>query len=331
MKRQLFKAVALCCTVIILGACNKDNTSSPGGNDPQEKNPIERLRQFRKQIEFVKANPEVRNAETLSLSEALWNTENYFNLTYTDAEKYYSRIAEHEFSLYLPMTENDQVTVYDAVGLYGQTVTEARNALTSDEFADKGFISLNITAVERENNMIRVDFSGKTGQRCNYNPPTAYIDGPFSTDDNWMFATPLGKCDDPDIPSGADEQLQEKLYAELIDPFIETSSNSRNIYINRKRFVFDGSNYSGVYYNQDPSEICIPFYDMNAYYHGEKRVISQTIPEQYHLTGYSPISIEIQGVSLNGDAITHHNEIEYGIRIQVNTAEFGEVEDLLLR
>ena len=331
MKKQLFKAIALCCAAIVLGACNKDNTNanSLGGNTLQEQNPIEQLRKFRKLIVSVQANPDARSTETLPLSEALWDIENHFNLTYTDAEKYYAQIAEHEFTLYLPTNEAQEVLVYDAVDLYSQVVAQARYALASDQFEEKGFISLNIESAEIENGQVRIDFSGKTGERTNYNPPTSYVDGPFDINDNWMFASPMGKCDDPDIPSGADEQLQEKLFDELIEPYTEADLGYRNIYLNRKRFVFDGSNYTGIYYSQDPNHLCIEFHEMNAYYQGEKRVISQVIPEQYHLTGYTPISIEIRGMAVDGDAVTHHNEIEYGIRMQVNTDEFGEVQDLL--
>ena len=69
---------------------------------------------------------------------------------------------------------------------------------------------------------------------------------------------------------------------------------------------------------------------MNDYYIGEKRMIIKTIPEIYHLEGYSPISIEINGISIEEfSAVTHYNEIEYGIRTQIRTDEFGELQDLL--
>ena len=330
MKTRLFKAALFGMVALFVG-CNKDDNP---GTTPAEttlpRNPIEQLKGFRNQVERAKLHPEMRSTELMPLSDALWDVENLFNLTFTDAEQYYAQTNDHTFSLYLPVGENDQVSVSDAVALYTQTVDQARQAMASDAFDDKAFVTLNILQTAKENNTLRVDFSGKTGKRSDYNPPVAHVDGPFGEDDNWMFACDLGKCDDPDIPSGADKQLQEKLYIELIEPYIETSPGYRNIYLNRKRVIFDGSNYSLIFYRPTPDDLCIDHWDMNAYYSGEKRTILYVIPEQLHLSGYQPISIMIDGYSPeNSPAITHRNDVEYGIQMKVRTDEFGEVEDLL--
>lgn len=333
MKNSLFKAATLCLSVAVLGACSKDKTTGTSlnaGSSSPAKNPIEQLRTFKKQIESVKAHPEERTGETITLSEALWDIENTFNLNYADAEQYYGQINDHEFTLALPVAENQEVLVYDAVNLYSDVVTQARAALASDTFEEKGVISLTIKEVEDYNGSKRVTFTGKTGERSNYNLPTAHIDGPFGADDNWMFAAPLGKCDDPDIPSGADEQLQERLYVELIEPYSDAGAGYRNIYVNRLHFSFDGTNYSNLYYTTDTDDMCIDHIYMNDYYYAEKTIINRTIPEQYHLEGYSPISIEINGnVLTDPGALTHNNEIEYGIRLRVSTDEFGETKDLM--
>ena len=290
--------------------------------------PIEQLRSFRKQVEQVRAG--AKSDETLSLTEALWDVENYFNLTYSDVEWYYDQINDHEFTLPLPVDDQQQVLAYDAVALYEQVIDQARAAMQADEFDNKGFLSLTVKEVNQENQGTLITFSGKTGNRSNHNPIINHIEGPFDTDDNWMFAAPLGKCDDPDIPSGADEQLQEHLYAELIEPFIDAGTGYRNIYLDRILFVFDGSNYSGLYYNSHPEELCIGFMYMNDYYAGEKQTITRIIPEQYQLNGYSPISIEVSGVIIeDGTVATHYNEVEYGIRERVRIDEFGTIEHLV--
>ena len=59
-------------------------------------------------------------------------------------------------------------------------------------------------------------------------------------------------------------------------------------------------------------------------------MITQIIPELYHLTGYQPISIEIFGTTVGNDnCVTHQNEIEYGLPYLVSINEFGDVMDLL--
>ena len=331
MKKSLVQTLTFCCTFAFLCACNKDNSSdiSSVGNATQNK-PIEQLRSFRKQIEYVRAHPGAKSNETLSLAEALWDVENHFNLTYSDVECYYDQINDHEFSLSLPVNDQQQVLVYDAVALYDEVINQARAAMEADAFDNKGFLSLTVKEVHPENRGTLITFSGKTGNRTYHNQIINHIDGPFDADDDWMFAAPLGKCDDPDIPSGADEQFQEHLYAELIEPFIEAGTDYRNIYLDRQQFVFDGSNYSGLYYNTNPENLCIDHMYMNDYYHSEKQTISQIIPEQYQLNGYSPISIEISGVMIeDGTVATHYNEVEYGIRAQVRVDEFGTIEQLI--
>lgn len=333
MKNYLFKAATLCLSVAVLGACNKDKTTGTSlnaGSSSPAKNPIEQLRTFKKQIESVKAHPEERTGETITLSEALWDVENTFNLDYSDAEQYYDQINEHDFTLTLLLTEDQNVLVYDAVNLYSNVIAQAREALASDNFENKGVISLTVKEMENTRGAMRVTFTSKTGNRCNYYPPTPHVNGPFGADDDWMFAAPLGKCNDPDIPSGADEQLQEHLYAELIEPFTEANPSFRNIYVNRMCFIFDGTNYPNIYFATDTAEMCIDHAFLNDYYFAEKSIINRIIPETYHLDGYSPISIEIRGMVLtNPDALTHYNEIVYGIRLRVSTDEFGETKDLL--
>lgn len=328
MKKSLVQILTLCCVAATLCACNKDDSTNSNVNNVGSNQPIEQLRSFRKQIEQVRAG--AKSNEMLSLAEALWDVENYFNLTYSDVECYYDQTNDHEFTLSLPVDDQQQVVVCDAVALYEAVISQARAALEADAFDNKGFLSLTIKEVNLENRGTLVTFSGKTGNRSNHNPIINHVAGPFGVDDNWLFAAPLGKCDDPDIPSGADEQFQEHLYAELIEPYIEAGSGYRNIYINRTPIIFDGSNYSGIYYNPNPENLCIDYLYMNDYYYGEKQIITRIIPEQYHLTDYSPISIEIAGVMIeDGTVATHYNEVEYGVRTRVRIDEFGTIEKLI--
>ena len=331
MKSHLLYAMAGCLLALMLPACNKDQGPSQNNEEASSSltDPIHELRRFHEHLEQAHAHPDTKNDETMSLEQALWDVENHFNLTYTDAEQYHTSWCEHEFYLYLPLNEDHEVSVQDAVGLYSQAVDQARQALLGEKSGLREFITLNIKETEEREGVVRVCFSGRTGTRSQYNPPQYHVAGPFESEDNWMFSKPLGKCDDPDIPSGADEQLQEKLFDTLIG-LQEAVPGYRNVYLNRRTFLFDGSNYPGVYYNEDLEQLCIPFYDMNLLFKGELNLISRRIPEQYQLQGYCPISISINGIHTDDHhAVTHLNEIEYGIRQQVRLDEFGEVESLI--
>lgn len=331
MRNQLFYATAVCCLALTLSACNKEQGSGQanGAAPSSLADPIQALKTFHQQLETAQAHPEAKSDATLSLEQALWDVENHFNLTYTDAEQYHTGRCEHEFDLYLPLNQDHEVAMQDAIELYAQAVEQARQTLLSEKSGQREFLSLTIKETEASEGMVRVCFTGATGTRSTYNPPEYHVAGPFGPEDNWMFATPLGKCDDPDIPSGADEQLQEKLFDTLIG-LVETAPGYRNIYLNRYTVLFDGSNHPGAYYNEDLEQLCIPYYDMNLLFKGELNLISWYIPQQYHLEGYHPLSISLRGIHTDDHhAVTHLNEIEYGIRHQVRTDEFGEVESLL--
>lgn len=332
MKTHFLKVATLCAIAAFLGACDKDSTTHPTQNETVELNgqPIEKLRLFRQHLEAFKVHPDLRNTETTTVEDALWDVENYFNMTYSDPEQYFASTTDHEFTLTLPVN-NQQVEVNDAVALYLQVTEEARQSLISDNHENKGFVSLAIKETEDVVDGLKITFIGKTGERCTYIPDPPYsIEGPFVADDNWLFASPMGKCDDPDIPSGADKQLQEKLYDALIGSLPDAQAGNRTIYLERKRIVFDGQNNPGIFYSCNPDELCIPYPNMNNHFRKEKKMISETIPELYHLTGYQPISIEIYGTTVNNEeCFTHHNEIEYGIPCQISINEFGNVEALI--
>lgn len=321
----------LCSVALFFGSCHKDNALQSTGNDVRFPNdPIEQLRTFRKQIDVAKAHPNERSQEAIPLSDALWDVENHFNLTYSDPEQYYESTTTHEFTLMLPVDADQRVLVNDAVSLYNQVTDESRQALSTDAYEDKGVVSLQIDQAEVLDEVIQLSFKVITGERTAYNLPTTILGGPFTIGDDWLAASPMGKCDDPDIPSGADKELQEKLFDELIGTLPEANPGQRNIFIDRKIFVFDGRDYSGIYLSDNTEDFCIPYVKMNQLYNAEKRVIKTTIPETHHLVGYVPISIEILGYYLENEAkYTHHNEIVYGRQYRVNIDEFGEVQDLL--
>ena len=139
MKNKLFTITALCLSAVVLAACSKDKTTTSQSNASHDgfiEDPIEQLRTFKKQIESVKANPTAKSDETIPLADALWDIENTFNLNYSESEQDYRQINDHEFTLTLPINEERNVLVYDAVSLYSDVILQAREAFASETFAE---------------------------------------------------------------------------------------------------------------------------------------------------------------------------------------------------
>lgn len=331
MKAQIIRAGVVVGMLLALAACNKEQESRQIYDEgEQTKDVMNQIRKFRSQIQSVKEGSLQRDEGTITLEEALWDIENEFNIAHTRSADYYSETAEHSFTLYLPILDDNSVKIRDVVALYELVEDNARMAYARDGFENKGFISLKIKSGEVNGGWIRLDFTGRTGNRTNYNPPTYYPDGPFNETDDWLFSAPMGKCDDPDIPSGADEQLQEKLYDVLIPDQHETDTGYRTIFVNRKQFIVNGKDYPGLFYCEDEDCYCILHYLMNSYYQGIKRLLTQILPEQYHLNGYHLDAFEIRGIHNPSEHyITHQIYAEYGQHIQISVSEFGDVEDLL--
>ena len=69
-------------------SCNKEQATT---DTSQGEATLARIMNFKQQVDYYKANPAIKDGETVTLDEAIWNIEALFNLTYAYPELSYGR------------------------------------------------------------------------------------------------------------------------------------------------------------------------------------------------------------------------------------------------
>ncbi len=332
MRKNIFIALAALMTLAV--SCKKNNIEKTdnGNMNPvvqTDNSSVAKLLKFKKQVEYYKANPNIKDGETMSIEEAVWNLENLFNVTYTFPEYGYSELVTQEFSLDIA-SDNGLVLCSDVAALYEELKDESRELYANDGFTDnKGFLTLHAEMDNtRGGETVKVKIT--TGEKINYNlPPEPHPAGPISK--CWKYKRYLGDCDGNDMWTGGDEQLQLALedYNNSLQP--QAQNGYRYVYINREVKSFDATIYPNMnlFYREDVTDECICVHEMNECYFGERYVIFKHIPQQYgYGEDFCVTNIHIEGRD-KGTYLCHWNEIEYGERQVVSLNEFGESIDIM--
>lgn len=346
MKKNSFYCAIIVMTMtamlsVIIVSCKKAHMSEAEAAAKGQAT-LDRILDFKEQVDYYKANPNARDGQTITLDEAVWNIENLFNLTYAVPDQTYSEITKFYFSLYLCVDNEGKVLMSDLISIYEQAIDNARIGYMNTGYAEKGFLFLAVEIGGQNSNAVRLDFTGIVSNRGDQPiwPPhdTAWYGGPFNTTDSWEYRAPFGKCIDPDYGSGADKELQWYLQ-QYINTRLETpDSTYRAVYLNRLVVTFNGRNApSYAFYRTDTDFTCIDFNTMNYLWLREKLYIAEILPNDNNgpVFGYVPTFITIDGTELPAignnvpKCITHCNEVIYTQRVLVNINEVGEVQDLL--
>lgn len=320
-------------------ACKKDsepqtnNNGNPAAISQQQNgDAVERIVNFKKQLAYYKANPGIKDGEKVSLEDAVWNIENTFDATYAFPEDTYGETRTQDFTLHLDVDADGNVLLTDLTAFYDQMVADVRTAYANDGFTDKIFISLMAETLETRGDGVDVKITMTSGERTNVNQNhdsvMVHYLTPFNNTENWNYRYDLGRCGTgEDAGTGADTKLQDILSLFARSKIEEAPEGYRNIYVDRDVLGFDGTTYSGVFYRTDVGNTCIDWYELNALYRSEKKLIFETIPQNsYDVV----LGITIFGVENNTPAyITHWNEIQYAHRQVASIAEIGEQFDLL--
>ena len=88
---------------------------------------LARIMNFKQQVDYYKTNPDVKDGESVTLDEAIWNIEALFNLTYAYPELSYGRTETADTVLYLPVGSDNTVLLTDLTVFYGQMYEVVRN------------------------------------------------------------------------------------------------------------------------------------------------------------------------------------------------------------
>lgn len=191
-------------------SCKKEQTTT---DTAQGEATLARIMDFKQQVDYYKANPDVKDGEAVTLDEAIWNIEALFNLTYSYPELSYGRTETADTVLYLPVGADNTVLLTDLTVFYGQMYEVVRNLYQGIELDNKQFLILDVEAGEQHGGQQAIKLHSIQGSVKGIppTPPTPPQNGPFPPGVSWYYGEKggnningdlYGKTDAADTLSG---------------------------------------------------------------------------------------------------------------------------------
>ena len=145
-------------TMAVAVSCQKEkNDETPATQkDSYTQEAIERIMDFKQQVEFHKAHPSSRTTSFVSIEDAVWNLEALFNYTYSYPELCYGRLVTTDTALRLPVGPNDSVSMSDLTAFYEDMFATIGEVYRSVTLPDKQFVLLDVEVGERDSNGITI-------------------------------------------------------------------------------------------------------------------------------------------------------------------------------
>ena len=167
-------------------SCKKEQTTT---ETAQGEATLARIMDFKQQVDYYKANPNVKDGEAVTLDEAIWNIEALFNLTYSYPELSYGRTETADTVLYLLVGADNTVLLTDLTVFYGQMYEVVRNIYQGIELDNKQFLILDVEAGEQHGGQQAIKLHSIQGSVKGIppTPPTPPQNGPFTPGVLWWY------------------------------------------------------------------------------------------------------------------------------------------------
>lgn len=184
-----FISLAIASVAVIMFACKKENEPQADNfnpNPPETQAVIDHVNAFKSRIEYYKANPAVKDGETESIDDAIYDIEALFNFTYAYPELSYSRTISYDTTLQLPVN-NGRVLMTDLTLFYGRMYETVSALYHAAELSDKQFLILDVEAGELHGNTLSVNLHTVQGSVRGVQPPVEPVQwmGPFEEGERW--------------------------------------------------------------------------------------------------------------------------------------------------
>lgn len=313
-------------TAMMVG-CKKEQDAKLADNgqieqsDKSAEAAIARITDFKKQVDVRKAQPGMKSAETVSISDAVDDIVELFNAVYAQPENFYVQSVRNSFTINLPLTTDGKVLVDDVVSAYNQAIVSARQAYINDGISDnKGYVGLiaqlgNITDTTAE-----LVFFSTSGQSGDYSTPPQNPNGPFGVDDDWKYKKPLGKCEGLSVPSGADKQIELMINSLCYDWGRDPVTGQRYYYYGYEHRDFYGHDHPDtLYFNPNIDDLCIEDDQMNSLYYSEMGFVKYYGPVQQGLPMTGSNRYYLRHFTIQGN----ENEVVDGFLEHIISADYA--------
>jgi len=314
-------------------SCKKKQTTT---ETAQGEATLARIMDFKQQVDYYKANPDVKDGEAVTLDEAIWNIEALFNLTYSYPELSYGRTETADTVLYLPVGADNTVLLTDLTVFYGQMYEVISNIYHSIELDSKQFIILDVELGERHGSQQAIRLQSVQGSVKGIQPPTPQptIWAPFADGPDWKYGENGGM-----INGVLDGQMDAAdTLANMLNAFLVPQAPDGQAYIYSEimmkelpyslQIPFSCNPYQGEYcefYMEDAEEAdkWLNTSQMNFQYYGERHLVLSVLRDYDDgIQGAVPsyfklyiVTIEDYQASYNQSiTIGHHTKAYYAQR-----------------
>lgn len=327
------KKLYLLLIVIVVAAVsyNKEQTTI---DTTQGEATLARIMDFKQKVDYYKANPAIKDGESVTIDEAIWNIEALFNLTYAYPELSYGRTETADTVLYLPVGSDNTVLLTDLTVFYGQmyeVISEIYHGISLD---NKQFIILDVEPGERHGNQQAVKLQSVQGSVKGIQPPTPQpvVWAPFADGSAWCYGEDGGMLNGVlDGIMDAADTLANMLNAILVpkapngQAYIYTEVIMKELPYNY-HIPFSYNPYQGEYcefYVQDIDEDdkWLSTSQMNFQYYGERHLVLSVLRDyDDEIQGPVPSDFKLFNVTIedyitnNQLTIGHHTMAYYGNR-----------------
>lgn len=328
-------ALMVVLSALVFTGCNKNEDPADEALKQGEAT-LARIMDFKQQVDYYKANPAIKDGETMTLDEAIWNIEALFNLTYSYPELSYGRTETADTVLYLPVGADNTVLLTDLTVFYGQMYEVISDIYHSIELDSKQFIILDVELGERHGNQQAVRLQSIQGSVKGIQPPTPQpvVWAPFAEGPAWYYGEDGGMINGMlEGQMDATDTLANKLNAFLVpkaphgQAYIFSDITKKELPSNYL-IPFSHNFYQGEYcefyiVNAEEDDKWLNTSQMNFQYYGERHLILNILPD-YEDESQGPIPSDFklyivtiddyQYSSDQGLTIGHHTKAYYGQR-----------------
>ena len=300
---------------------------------------LARIMNFKQQVDYYKANPAIKDGESVTLDEAIWNIEALFNLTYSYPDLSYGRTETADTVLYLPIGSDNTVLLTDLTVFYGQMYEVISGIYHGIELDNKQFIILDVELGERHGNQQAIRLQSVQGSVKGIQPltppiPQPVIWAPFADGPDWCYGEKLGRRDGSlYLEMDATDTLSSMLNAillpkapsgqEYIYPVVMSKGLPSFLHLPYSHNFYEGEYCEFYKENATDDDKWLSTSQMNFQYYGERHLVLNVLPD-YDDEVYDPVPSDFELINVHieshksddGQNLTywHHTIATYGLR-----------------
>ncbi len=331
--------------VIIFFACTKENNEAAIQNSPAQTNLTQNdlkinnlIKTFKDKIAYYKANPDLKDGETVPADSALWYLEATINYSHAFPNEYYDGFEIDTSYITVPVNSDGTVDMSVLTQKYEEMKSNVAADYHNSQFTEKGLSFVDLSEVSGSDNTLTLEVKTATGEKNNEPPPPTPVDGPFSLGDNWWYGEDAGKCDEA---AGEGKDAAKRLWEEaqatipdpngnytFIGPFIYKEiegGNDEFLYPNDPQPNDNHLDYYLFYASTEygpcgDDTLCLEYPEMNTYWNRLKYLMYHFYLDQAGWENYDIMCI----FSFDDDSYPYEsNNITYTKYFHYGTLKFG--------